>query len=192
MNARIVLTIAAGTLALVACGFGQAPTKLPVPEAAIEPEQITFALGRAHQTIFTLRAAYPNNTALEHYTKALPEPWIRCDYAPEWDSFLDATVKPTRTIHQQMHIWVNREERRSLLLAMRYYSPSDCAPKPLNDEQEVIVLEHTGVDIDEEIRTFKLKCPGRPVRSNSTLHPDAREAVRLASSCRARAGERER
>jgi hypothetical protein len=109
---------------------------------------------------------------------------MRCDYAPEWDSFLDATVKPIRTIHQQMHIWVNRKERRSLLLSMRYYSPSDCAPKPLNDEQEVIVLEHMGVDIEEEIRIFKLKCPGRPVRSENAFHTAAQEAPRRASSCR--------
>lgn len=192
MNVRAMLAIAVGVLVLTACGFGEAPTQLAAPEGAVELKQVKFAWGRAHQTIFTLRTQYPNDSALEHYAKALPEPWVRCDWVPEWDSFLDATAGPVRTIHQQMHIWVNREARRSVLLSMRYYSPSDCAPKPLNDEQEVIVLEHMGVDVDEEIRTFNLKCPGRPVRSNSTLHSDAREAPRVASSCGARAGERGR
>jgi hypothetical protein len=192
MGLRALLAIAVGVLALLGCGFGEAPTQLAVPEGAIEPKQVKFAWGRAHQTIFTLRAQYPNDSALAHYAKALPEPWIRCDWVPEWDSFLDGTVEPVRTVHQQMHIWVNREASRSLLLSMRYYSPSDCAPKPLNDEQEVIVLEHMGVDVEEEIRTFNLKCPGRPVRSNSTLHSDAGEAPRVASSCGARAGERGR
>jgi len=192
MSVRAVLAIVVGTVVLGACGFSDAPTQLPVPERAIEPKQFKRAAGRAHQTTFTLRAQYPDNSALEHYAKAVPEPWVRCDWVPEWESFLDGTVKPLQTVHQQMHIWINREARRSLLLSMQYYSPSDCAPNPLNDEQQVIVVEYMGVDVDDEIRRLKLRCPGRPVRSNNTLHSDARETPRLASSCGARAGERGR
>jgi hypothetical protein len=78
------------------------------------------------------------------------------------------------------------------MLSMRYYSPSDCAPHPLNDDQQVVLVEYLGVDVDDTIQQLKLTCPGRQVRSNNTLHPDARETPRLASNCGARAGERGR
>jgi hypothetical protein len=177
MNFRAALVMAMGVVALQACGFREKPTRLDVPEGAIEPRYFRFALGRAHQTSFTLREQYPNNSALEHYAKALPEPWVRCDWVPEWASFLDATVTPIRTVHQQLHVWINREARRSLMLSMSYYSPSDCAPEPLNDEQVVIVLEHTGVSVDTEIRRLDLKCPGRAIRPvNSASIPETHNA----------------
>ena len=89
-------------------------------------------------------------------------------------------------------MWVNRDAGRALMLSMRYYSPSDCAPQPLNDLQQVVVVEYFGVDVDDHIKTHSLRCPARQVRSNSTPHPDAREAPQVAKACGARAGERGR
>jgi hypothetical protein len=132
-----------------------------VPEGAVEVRQVTFAGGRAHQTDFTLKVAYPDDRALHHYIKAIPSPWIRCEWAPTWDSHLDGTQAPVHTVHQQLHMWVNRDAQRALLVSMRYYSASDCAPKPLNDDQKVVVVEYMGVDVDDQISTLQLKCPER-------------------------------
>ena len=153
--------------------------------------QFEFLEGRAHQTDFTLRVAYPDERALQHYMKTIGEPWMRCDWAPNWDSHLDGTKAPMHTVHQQMHVWVNRAAQRTIMVAMRYYSASDCAPKPLNDDQRVVVVEYMGVNVDDHIRTLQLKCPAQ-VRSNSTQHTDAREAPRHANACAARASERGR
>lgn len=192
MNATAPLCTMTIAVALAACEFAETPTKLSVPQDAIEVRQVSFAQGRAHQTYFTLKAAYPDDRALEHYMKAIPEPWVRCDWAPEWQSFLDGTVKPVRTVHQQLHVWLNRDARRMLALSMKYNSPSDCAPRPLNDEQQVVLVEYLGADVNSEIQRLKLSCPARQVRSNSTPHAGAREAPRVASGCGARAGGRER
>jgi hypothetical protein len=191
---NVVGTLGAATIALgvVACSPTGEPTHLSVPDGAVEVRQTSFAGGRAHQTDFTLKVNYPDNRALHHYIKVVPAPWIRCDWAPTWGSHLDGTQAPVRTVHQQLHMWVNREAKRALLLSMRYYSDSDCAPKPLNDDQEVVVVEYMGIDVDDHIKDLQLKCPAKEVRSNSTLHPDAREVPSVAKSCGARAGERGR
>jgi hypothetical protein len=138
-----------------------------------------------HQTDFTLSVAYPDDRALDHYMKTIPGPWVRCDWGPTWDSHLDGTLTPVHTVHQQLHMWVNRDAGRALMLAMRYYSASNCAPRPLNDEQKVVVVEYIGVDVDEHIKTLQLKCPAQ-VRSNITPRSDAPGATK---SCGARAGE---
>ena len=191
MNGATALGIAAVTLALTACGPVGEPTQLSVPDGAIDVRQFNFLDGRAHQTDFTLKVPYPNERALQHYIKTIGEPWVRCDWAPNWDSHLDGTTTPMHTVHQQMHVWVNRDKQRAILVAMRYQSASDCAPKPLNDDQKVVVVEYMGVDVDDHIKTLQLRCPGQ-VRSNSTQHTDAREALRGGSRCAARAGERGR
>lgn len=180
------------SLALAACSPVGEPTKLPAPEGALDVNQVTFAQGRAHQTDFTLKVPYPDERVLDHYTKMVPASWIRCEWAPKWDSHLDGTVTPMRTVHQQLHIWVNRESQRALLLAMRYYSASDCAPRPLNVDQKVVLVEYMGVDVDDHIKNLQLRCPARAVRSASAPHQDAREATQVAKSCGARAGGRGR
>jgi hypothetical protein len=102
---------------------------------------------------------------------------VRCDWVPEWQSFLDAAVTPNRTVHQQMHVWINREARRELLLAMSYYSPpTDCAPRPSNDDQQVIVVEYFSVDVDEVVEKLKLRCPAKPLSI-------AREPPAIQKSC---------
>jgi hypothetical protein len=192
VNVADALGIAVFTLALAACGPVGEPTQLTVPNGATDVRQVRFSEGHAHQTDFTLKVPYPDDRALEHYMKIIGEPWIRCDWAPNWDSHLDGTMTPVHTVHQQLHMWVNRDAQRALMLSMRYYSASDCAPRPLNDDQKVVVVEYLGVNVDDQIRSLQLKCPASQVRSNSTPHSDAREAPQSAKSCGARAGGRGR
>jgi hypothetical protein len=192
VDTRTAISVVLTGVAALGCSPPGPPTPLTVPESATQVQQLDFLQGRAHQTDFRLKARYPDTRALDHYLKTIGAPWVRCDWVPEWQSFLDGTATPVRTVHQQMHMWVNREERRTLMLSMRYHSPSDCAPDPLNDDQQVVLVEYLGVDVDDTIQQLKLTCPGREVRSNSTQHADAREAPRAASRCGARAGERGR
>jgi hypothetical protein len=159
---------AAGALLLLAViAFGPAacvpvgePTRLPAPDEAIDVRQFKFLEGRAHQTDFTLRVAYPDDRVFQHYVKTIGKPWIRCDWAPNWDSHLDGTMTPVHTVHQQMHTWVNRDAGRAIAVAARYYSAGSYAPKPLNDYQKVAVVEYIGVNVDDYIRTLQLRCPG--------------------------------
>jgi hypothetical protein len=192
MKLAIALCIAMLALGLAACGPVGQPTKLSLPEGAVEVREFSFADGRAHQTDFTLKAAYPDDRALDHYIKAMPQPWVRCDWGPNWESHLDGTLTPIHTVHQQLHMWINRDAQRALMLSMRYYSATDCTPRPLNDDQKVVLVEYLSVDVNDHIKQLQLKCPATQVRSNSTPHSDAREAPQGAKSCEARAGERGR
>jgi hypothetical protein len=174
-------TIASIVLAMAsaACAPREEPTRVPPPSGAIDVREVDFQGGSGHQTDFILRLKYPTNSALDYYSKALPKPWQRCDWSgPEWESFLDGTVSPEQRVHQQLHMWINRSAHRTLMLAMRYRSPGECAPVPTNDQQHVIVAEYFGADVDETISKLKLQCPAREVRSNSLPHRDGREASR--------------
>lgn len=180
-------------LLLPACSGSYVPTPLAVPDNAVEVRRFEFLRGRAYQTDFTLKVPYPATPAFEHYLKVVPAPWVRCDWSgPEWQSHLDGTDGPTRTVHQQLHMWVNHDARRTLMLATRYVSASDCAPTPLNDDQRVVVVEYFGVDVDDSISVLKLKCPAPPVRSNTAPHPDARRKSCQGEAPSSRAGGRER
>jgi hypothetical protein len=178
---------------LAACAPREVPTRLSPPKGATNVREISFPDGSAHQTDFTLAVRYPTNGALEYYSKALPNSWQRCDWSgPEWGSFLDGTVNPVETVHQQLHMWINRSAHRTLMLSMQYRSPSDCAPVPTTDEQQVVVVEYFDADVDDTISKLKLQCPAREVRSNSTPHTDARGASCPGRTSRPRAGGRER
>jgi hypothetical protein len=193
MTSAAPLRITALCILLMACGAAEEPTRLAVPEGAIDVRQVDFLHGQAHQTDFMLKVRFPANPAFEHYLKMISKPWIRCDWSgPEWQSFLDATSGHVHTVHQQLHMWINRDARRSLMLSMRYQSPTDCAPQPVNDDQRVAVVEYFGVDLDEMIGRLNLRCPAVQVRSNSTPHTDARGASCKGESPAARTGGRER
>ena len=189
-SSRYVVLLAS---ALAACQPPAKSTILPVPNGALDVRQIDLLEGRAHQTDFTLRVKFPASLALEHYSRVVPEPWIRCDWSgPEWQSFLDGTANPIHTVHQQLHMWVNRPAHRTLLLSTKYYSQGTRAPTPTNDDQRVVVVEYFNDDIDETISRLKLTCPAKQVRSNSAAHPDAREPSHLVAPSESRAGGRER
>jgi hypothetical protein len=193
MNSTTARRITVLAFVLAACAPKETATILPVPKDALEVRQVDFLDGHAHQTDFTLKVKFPNAPALEHYSNAIQAPWIRCDWDPEWQSFLDSTVTPVQTVHRQLHMWVNPGARRILALATRYYSASDCAPQPQNSEQRVSVVEYMGVDVDDTIAKLKLVCPAKvTVRSSSTPQRDGRQASRCGQTSSATARGRER
>jgi hypothetical protein len=110
----------------------------------------------------------------------------------EWESFIDGTVTPNQRVHQQLHMWVNRDSRRTLMLATRYYSSDGCASTPDNNNQRVVIVENLQQNVEDIISKLKLKCPAKELRSNSALHPDARVSAAPCKGPSARAGERGR
>ena len=135
------------------------PTLLTVPSEAKQLIQLFILDGRAYQTSFTLKTPYPATPALDHYSQQLAEPWTRCEWIPKWERFLDGTVNPVQTVHQHGTVWINPEQRRSLMLAMRYLSPGKSAGNPRNENQHVIVVEYFDQDVKELVSLLKLKCP---------------------------------
>ena len=145
--------------ALVACKSAEEPTRLPLPAGAIDVKEVQLFDGHAHQTYFKMKVRFPANLVLEHYSNVIKSPWVRCDWSPEWQRFVDATVTPNKTVHQQMYMWINRPAQRTLMLANRYYSSESCSGNPENDDQQVILLEHMNEDINDTIASLKLRCP---------------------------------
>jgi hypothetical protein len=168
---KIVIALVCG---LGACSPGE-PTILGTPPAAIDVGNVVFLQGRAHQTDFTLEVGFPANPAFDYYSNVLEPPWERCDWSgPGWEDFGDITSGSARTIHQQLHMWVNREARRRVALATRYYSPGRCAGEPSNNKQKVVVVEYLNVDVDETISTLKLTCPAAPIHPETAASPTQR------------------
>jgi hypothetical protein len=156
-------------IALAACEASEKPTKLPTPEGAINVKELQLFGGQAHQTYFKMKVRFPGNPALEHYSNVIKGSWVRCDWSPEWQRFIDGTVTPNKTVHQQMYMWINRPAKRTLMLANRYYSSEGCTGNPENDDQEVVLVEYMGSDIDDTVAKLKLQCPESASRSNTSL-----------------------
>lgn len=156
-------------IALTACEASEKPTGLPTPAGAIDVNELQLFDGQAHQTYFKMKVRFPGNPALEHYSNTIKGPWVRCDWSPEWHRFIDGTVTPNKTVHQQMYMWINRPAKRTLMLANRYYSSEGCTGNPENDDQEVVLVEYMESDIDDTVAKLKLKCPESLIRSNKLL-----------------------
>jgi hypothetical protein len=149
-------------LALAACSAPEEPTPMPVPGDAFDINHYILSGIHAYQTDFVVKAAYPSTPVLELYAMHFRAPWVRCDWSGPWQHFIDATAAPPRAVHQQLHMWVNRDAGRTLMLATRYYSRKGAA-LPDSDEQQVVVVEQTGQDIDEAVSRLKLRCPAVPL-----------------------------
>jgi hypothetical protein len=158
------------TLSAVSCSSHHVPTILPTPAEAKDVNSFPFLGGQAFETHFVLNVRYPSTAAVEHYGKLINRPWYRCVWGNDgWDSYLDVSGvdskgRTSRTVHRYNRMWVNPQAKRSLLLALTYYS--DPAPDPRrgigspdNESQQVILVEYFSQDIKDEIRRLKLQCP---------------------------------
>lgn len=132
------------------------PTRLSKPEGAFNIQEGNLTDVEAYETYFTMKVAYPANPAIAHYSNVIGSPWVRCEYIPEWESYL----RGNRVVHQQAFIWVNKPARRSLMVASQYYSSAKRAGKPDNDNQQVFVVEYFNEDVRQVISSLKLKCLG--------------------------------
>lgn len=174
---KAIFCLVVVAITLAACKASVKPTALPTPAGAMDVKELQLFDGQAHQTTFKMKVRFPGNPALEHYSNVIKGPWIRCDWSPEWQRFIDGTVAPKKTGHQQMHIWINRPAKRTLMLANRYYSSEKCAGNPENDDQEVVLVEHMASDVDDTVTKLKLKCPVSEIRSNNSLQATPKSGV---------------
>lgn len=88
----------------------------------------------------------------------MTSPWVYCEWGPEWSRFGDAQETVSYTVHQQLHMWVNRKAQRTLMLSMRYRSPDKCCKVPDNNLQHIMLVEYIGDDVEEQIKRLDLRC----------------------------------
>ena len=110
---------------------------------------------------YKLHAKYPGSPALDHYRAMFRDSWQYCERNPSsWSAFFDATVQPERKIHQQLAVWVNREENQALFLSARYYSSVMCGVEPETDEQHIVLVQGNARQGEELIGAWSLQCQG--------------------------------
>lgn len=163
------LSIVLAVTLLAACQSREEPTRLSLPVGAVDVQEVQLLGGKAHETLFTMQVRFPANPALKHYSKEIKGPWVRCNWVPEWQSFVDGTEVPNKTVHQQMYVWINRPAKRMLTLSSRYYSSEHCPGEPENEVQQVILVEYLDANIDDTISHLKLECP--TMRSDKSTQP---------------------
>lgn len=152
--ALLILTV------LTSCTSDNKPTSFPMPSGATGVRSTDLFADSAYQTDFILRVAYPSTLALDHYSKVIGMPWRYCVWSgKEWQSFGEYNEGRYQTIHQQLHVWVNPEAKRTLMLALRYTSAGSRSGEPDNDMQAVILVEKMSTDVKQAISEFQLKCP---------------------------------
>ena len=163
MISRLVVVLCA--LLVLGCGMRQeTQTSLSVPVGATDLQQRSVFGGSAFQTDFALHAHFPASPARQHYFALVREPWVPCEWGPKetpegWSSFLDGTVMPLVTVHQQLQVWINPQSKRMLLLAVRYYSSGRSFRNPDSDEQRVVLVEYFHQDLAQIVAQLNLSCP---------------------------------
>lgn len=153
---------AAIVVALLLHGCAREPTAIPLPPGAVSVERFPLAIAAGgFQTQFVLKVAYPATPALDFYRSHFGSAWTRCEWSgPDWQRFSAMHEQQLANVHQQLYMWVNREERRTIMLSMRYYSAQVSDRVPDNDEQHIMLVENLAADVDATIQALNLKCPG--------------------------------
>ena len=143
---------------MLLCACTQEPTALSVPAGAQSVERFPILGGRAFQTQFTLQAAYPSTPALAYYKANIGKPWSYCEWSgPEWGNFIDAQGDTPYAVHQQIHMWVNREAQREIMLSMRYESDQN-TKAPDSNVQNIVLVEYMKSNVSDTIKRLKLRC----------------------------------
>lgn len=132
---------------------------LPLPAEAKEVRHISFHGGDAVQTSYIVDAAYPDQFVGKFYFENIKTPWIKCfERIPDWSSFGDSSNGKNRFVHQVLMHWINREENKLLLAALRYYSPGTKYRKVPEDSVQYVSVVQYEQDPEEAIKWLKLKC----------------------------------
>jgi len=132
---------------------------LPLPAKAKEVKHFPFEGGGAIQTNYLVDVAYPDLSVGQFYFENVKTPWIKCfEQIPTWDSFGDSSNGKNRFVHQVLMHWINREEKKLLLVTLHYYSSgTEYRKTPENAVQYVSVVQYEQ-DPEEAIKWLKLKC----------------------------------
>ena len=132
-------------------------SEFPIPDYAEEIDTSEFSEGNARQIAFVVDRPYPFNGVRDFYFGVLPDSWEQISWGTTgWERHLDATRTPEVWVHQFLTAWVDREQSRMLMLALRYESEYDattgCIAAPDNTRQMVLLNEYKEEDIDAAIR----------------------------------------
>jgi hypothetical protein len=139
----------------------EAASVFPPPSGAVNVMNHTFNDGGAHQTDFVMHAKYPASPAYQHYSNAVGRTWQTCAGwgGDKWERYLDGSHGPLKTVHQQLHMWVNAASRRTLVLGVRYLSSDNCGDDPESDEQHVVLVEYLDQDVPAIMKLYGVQCP---------------------------------
>jgi len=65
-------------------------------------------------------------------------------------------------IHRTGDIWLKPDEKRFMMLSVRYISSDQCAEeRPENDKHKIVLVEYDDADASEVIQRLGLTCVGR-------------------------------
>lgn len=166
MKGKQILVFAFTIVFIVIAAQGASETDgapFPLPNKAKEVWHHQFGGGDARQTSYIVDASYPDSSVGQFYLEKVKSPWVRCFEAiPKWDSFGDSSKGKARFVHQILMHWINRREKKSLLVALHYYSPGTSYREyPENTTQYVTVVEYAGQDPEETVKWLNLKCQSK-------------------------------
>lgn len=105
-----------------------------------------------------MQAAYPLTPALDYYQSRIGAPWTYCEWGGlKWQNFVDSRGSTAIAVHQHLHMWVNRETQREIMLPMQFRS-DNFAELPEGDIQHMVPVENMNTNVSETIKRLKLRC----------------------------------
>ena len=135
---------------------------LPVYDGGYDIDKRKLGSESYQQLFYRLNEAYPSINVLNYYKEYfLKYNWRECkNNTNEWESFIDATITPGRSVHQVIHYWIKKNESKLGIISLRYYSESRKSKSiPDNNVQNVFVLMQRGLDnLENELSRLSLDC----------------------------------
>jgi len=140
-NMRRALLFVASSMCCACAAIGQDGAAL-VANDAYDIQRRTVVEQAVDQLTYKVHLDFPKQAIDQQHADDLQKQgWIQCAAIPPWESFVDASVQPLRTIHQSQRVFI--KDKRLLMAGMQYHSTGRLqSMKPSNNIQLVSVLTY--------------------------------------------------
>lgn len=147
-------------LLLVGCSSGQQNwTEFPPYPDAKDIRTYNLKRENARQISFVVDVEYPDRAVVDFYSAQINRPWTRCFSEAQWQLYDDTASKTAAFVHQILVYWVNFEQDRLLLLAVRYESEGEKYRQvPEGSKQHIDLAEYREANVEEAINRLGLVC----------------------------------
>jgi len=146
---------------------------LPIYKEAYNIDKRSLDTVSNQQIIFNIKKPYPSVDVLNYYDQYfMKHGWIKCSgYMEDWQSFLDATLKPEQLIHQIAHYWIKKPENKLSMVYLRYNSENSLsAHVPDNNIQGVIILMQRDINLETQLSHLSLDCNYKEEKMKGDIH----------------------
>ncbi len=132
----------------------------PIPKNAYDVKKLKLGICNTEELFFRVAEPYPSERVLEIYRKTLQTTdWVKCtSSADKWGFHIDGSSGKDLYVHRFIEHWVDRNDKKLLILSATYYSHTEDPKHPDNETQNIAVWIQRVGDLKSELRRLSVDC----------------------------------